>query len=730
MKMSNNPTKTGLQAQAAESFAGPRSGHKGAKALSLIRGVGRRWRQVLGFGLVAAVVFASLTWVLLPPPTPGASAKLYIPLKPPTALGGEHPDPPLERQTQSELIRSRLVLNAAIRPQEINSLPIIQLQPDPLDWLATRVRVEFQGPEILRISLNYAEADQARLVVDAIKDSYLKYIVNGAKLERETRLHNLTKMASEQAATLARKRANLRELAKDESDTDRRLFLQRMAQDQIQATKAQLIRMESELKAGRFKEGRYSPDAPVVISEASLNQYVDSDRRVQDSAAQHKKLTVDLEDIRSRAATPTSQAVVEMEGKLAAKQKEHEELRSRVREEALTLGKNQTNAERAAKHDAIKQENMIYDLQVKQLKSELDVYITSLSDTRLLTQDLEPLRFEIKQSEDLLAKIQSMSMTLKLEEDTRARVVELEKAAVNTVDAEKRRTLFSIGAGVAGLLLVIGFFALLEFWLRRVESPEELSNGAGIRVFGTVPKLPRLSSRMPSSYGDSGGYYTQIHREAIASARAVLLHGEALSQHRVFLITSPISGEGKTTLTAHLSASLALSGRTTLVIDGDLRKPCLHERLGVPQSPGLSEILRGELSVFDAVRKTPVPGLMIITAGYWSPATSEALLTTNLDHLFSVFRNQFDFVLVDSSPALPIADAQILARHTDGVILSFMQGVSRLSQATQTCERFSTIGATILGAFINGSSHYSYNTTDQYRTKSVVQSGTTRAEAP
>src|SRR5438067_1768713 len=81
---------------------------------AVLRGVGRRWKQVVGVGLLAASAAAVSIWFFLPPSTPSAAAKLYMPQKPPTALGGEHPDPPLERQTQAELIKSRLVLNAAI----------------------------------------------------------------------------------------------------------------------------------------------------------------------------------------------------------------------------------------------------------------------------------------------------------------------------------------------------------------------------------------------------------------------------------------------------------------------------------------------------------------------------------------------------------------------------------------------------------------------------------------
>src|SRR6185312_15920847 len=189
--------------------------------------------------------------------------------------------------------------------------PVLQAEDDPIDWLAKHLKVEFLGPEILQISLAYDEPDQARILVDAVKDSYLRDIVNRSMTERGERLRRLTEMMASQDAGLKRKRNSLRELAKDPSgtDTERRLFQQQLLQAQIAASRTQLVRVQTDLRAAKLREDVLSADAPLDIPEVTLDRYVDADRRVVESAERLKKAELTFEDFRSRAADPKSGVV-------------------------------------------------------------------------------------------------------------------------------------------------------------------------------------------------------------------------------------------------------------------------------------------------------------------------------------------------------------------------------------------------------------------------------------
>lgn len=681
---------------------------------AVARGIGRRWKAVVGLGVVAAAAVGSALWFFLPPPVPVAAAKLLVPQNPQAVLAREHPDPPLDRQTQIELVKSRLVLNAAIRPDEVSKLPILQAEEDPLDWLAKNLKVSFLGPEILQISLSSEFPDQARVLVNAVKDSYLLHIVNRSIVERGERLKRLNEMAAVQEDSLKRKRTSIRDQARDGggSDTDRRLFQQQLLQAQMAAAQAQLVRVKSELKSAKLREELLAADAPVDIPDAALDKYVDQDPRVVESAGRLKQAELALEAVRNAAADPKSPVVTAEEARVEGRRQEHQKLRDRLRADIREQARTQSRTERAARLQVLKQDNLILDQQAKQLQAELDAYAATLADHRQLTQDLDPIRFEIKQSEELLGQIRKQIMTLTIEQDTPPRVVELEKAEVTKVDPTKRKVMVAGGGALAALFAVAALIGLLEFRQRRVESPDTVSQGLGIRVFGSVPRPVVRTFRWARAVRPEYGLHVQS--EAIACARTMLLHGEGLAPHRVFLVTSPVSGEGKTTVTVQLAASVAQAGRRTLLVDGDMRNPSVHERLGLPAGPGLCEILRGEASVFDVIQQTSIPGLLLIRAGRWTAETGQALVTAHLGQLFAVWRDQFEFVLIDSSPTLPVADALLLGRHADGVILSLLQGVSRLPQATETCERFSALGVRVLGAVVNGTPGRGYGDSGNY----------------
>ena len=139
-------------------------------------------------------------------------------------------------------------------------------------------------------------------------------------------------------------------------------------------------------------------------------------------------------------------------------------------------------------------------------------------------------------------------------------------------------------------------------------------------------------------------------------------------------------GEGKTSLASHLATSLARSGLRTLLIDADLRNPSTHRLFELTPDPGLSEVLRGEAALEDVVATTAIDELNVITAGKCDHQTLRILSQGGMGSLFARLKDQYDFVIVDSSPILPVADALIIAQQVDAVLFSVLTDVSRKAQ--------------------------------------------------
>ncbi|MBO0701010.1 MAG: CpsD/CapB family tyrosine-protein kinase, partial [Zavarzinella sp.] len=219
--------------------------------------------------------------------------------------------------------------------------------------------------------------------------------------------------------------------------------------------------------------------------------------------------------------------------------------------------------------------------------------------------------------------------------------------------------------------------------------------GLGMKVFGTVP--PVNSDGGASPVGEAS------LAEAIDTARTMLLYGaHGNSPPKTVLVTSALPGEGKTSLSGHLAISLARGGYRTLLVDGDLRSPSNHHVFDVPVTPGLCELLRGESMLDPATQPTRFPGLTVLPAGRWSLAATQALAGDRWAAIRAAVETQYDFVVIDSAPVLPVVDSLLLARHVDGVLLSVMHDHSRVAAVAEAQHRLLSIGANVLGVVLNG----------------------------
>src|SRR5262249_11395782 len=143
-------------------------------------------------------------------------------------------------------------------------------------------------------------------------------------------------------------------------------------------------------------------------------------------------------------------------------------------------------------------------------------------------------------------------------------------------------------------------------------------------------------------------------------------------------------------------------GYKTLLIDCDFRNPALHRLFELPLEPGFCELLRDEATLDEVKRPASVTGLTFVSAGQLDPAALRLLARSRGQDIFNQLRSEFEFVIVDSSPLLPVADGLLVAQLVDGALLSLLCDVSRLPRVYEACSRLTSLGVTILGAVVNG----------------------------
>jgi capsular exopolysaccharide synthesis family protein len=734
----------GSQANAlAEEDAKP----SGLDFKALLQALRRRWLLALTLAALLAPLATVAAWYVVPNRYT-ARTLLYVDATQPSILpglaqGGVSAN---YQRTQLALVKSRLVLNAALRRPKVAELDLVRRQPDPVEWLEKDIKADYGlAPDILRVTLTGSEPDGLTSILNAVREAYLQEIVEKEHGERREKLAKLKELYTTYDNILHDKRQVLHKLAQDpkigSGQSQTLAYKQKFALERLAATQKDLLQLQSDLRkavleaAGQHTREKYLDK--ISIPEAIVQERFKYDKGIQRHLDEIAKAEELIEETRRVSARGDKEPALEgFRARLEAAQKalaqRQDELRPRVLRDLREKAQSDVQIS-AAQNDG----------RVALLK-ELEASVAKevermMEDTNILNKgslEIESIRDELAQTEDMARKIGTQMEALKVDEHAQSRVRLLEDATVNANEAKKRRMMAAGGSGLGMLLLTLFGVAWFELRARRISTVEEVKLGAGMRLVGTLPTLPARAAG--GLRADRSGPMTPGHRvllESVDATRTVLLHTVRSENFKAVMVTSASSGEGKTSLSSQLAASLARGGFNTLLIDGDLRRPVLHKLFGLPQGPGLCELLRGEAGVEEVVQPTPLAGLSLIAAGRFDDGALKALARHGSKDVWEDLKSRYDLIVLDSTPVLPVADALLLGQYVDGVVFSILRDVSRMPSVVSACERIGMLGIRILGAVVAGvhsdgyySSYTYYGAHNQPGTQDEMVYGTYEAK--
>ena len=476
-------------------------------------------------------------------------------------------------------------------------------------------------------------------------------------------------------------------------------------------TQSDLKRSMAELKV--LQNRRQQAPSVEVFEPATSVEIADVEKAIQNDPDVQALLQKEAE---LKNALATNRRVVRQNGDpstlitqqaLARTQKQRKALVARLRSEFRASGGRSPEVRNQAESSLATLENQIEVMTglERELQDEVNKYT---GDTRKLDSqalDMESIHDEIKSAEEMAKMIGTELEVLKIELKAPDRVRLLKDAkAPLAIDASRRIKVTGMAAGGTFGVIIL----LISFWEvqgQRIGSLDEVINGLGIKVVGTVPMMRTTTNgAFPRPGRDRERLWQHQLVESVDATRIMLTHTARAESHRVVLVTSALGGEGKTSLAGHLATSLARSGQKTLLIDGDMRRPMVHELYNQPSGPGFCELLRDEFGPDDVIRPTALNNLWVITAGTYNEHALSILAQPRSRNLFDQLRERFDFVIVDSAPVLPVADTLLLSQHADAALFSILRDVSRLPRVHAAHERMAALGVPILGAVVSGTS--------------------------
>lgn len=681
----------------------------------LFHALRRRWLLSSAMGLLLGAIVGA-TLFLLFPETNSATAQYKVSSSPLTLLernsSTQSQDFNIFKNTQIAYIKSPLVLTAALSANQsaITRLAMFDDVENPIEWLREQLQVTFPARgEIMEITMAgpYGEED-LKQVVEAISKAYYEQVVFKDQSDRAYPLQLLRTSLRTLSTQLRDKMETYQQLAKDSGtsaayegsfDPETRLMLSEYQSTQRRVTELKAALTDATTSFKIFEAQINDP----TYQEQLVEEQLQGDPMLAQMQQEMMYYQMQIRSLRTTIKRGSSPQIRRLEEQYAQVAQEVDQMKEQLRAQIAGENSNEPNPllkTQTTSFQIIRQFNQAEVAQLtkklEQLKQDLLLKAESNTDLMLRMGEIDQLR-EVEKS--IAKKIQSLVVENKAPNRVQAIGSKATGAAIaETFQNRNKMMRYAIsglgGLGMLGLTcLGIGF---MEFQNRRLNGPDQVDEGLGIRVIGTLPGLSGKKALNPKH-----PVVAQL-LESIDSVRTALMHESTTKKRQLVLVTSPENTEGRTTVASQLAASLARAGRRTLLIDGDMRRPSLHQLFNSPLEDGLCEVLRAETEVSDVIRPTQTEGLWLMTAGYCDVDAVQALATDQAQPIFDKLRAEYDFVIIDGAPVLGLSDSLMIGQHCDGAILSVLRDRSSVPKIHQSVEQLRSVGVRMIGSVVNG----------------------------
>ncbi len=680
----------------------------------ILKALQQRWMLALAVGLLCGSVGGAAMWYLKPAKYTVVGLLRVAPTEHRILEGDKENEQGRSTfmKTQAALLTSPPILRAALKDERVSKLGLVQQQAEPEAWLAKELKVGYiDDTEILRIALtSTAPPKDMAFLVNTIQNTYMAQIVDSEKKQQMILRENLERIILTAQGKERNARTELRALAEitHTSDSQTLTAKQRNTMDEYAALTRESAGIKSQLRQAEMRiqaqKARLKSPETFVVPETLVNQALDLDpsvqiqigevARAQSRALATEQTTLEGSSVRKKPQQALTNAKESLEKIRAEKRPDIvKRVRQKIREEAeFSVGQIQEEIY------ALTHQKQEMEVDLKRVKEEAEhIGITSL--------DVEMKKADIEQAQSVVRQLmhQKEKLTIELQSTAYSRVTVYQPAEGSETPNIKEHAQESILVGLCAMSFGVFCVGFREFRARWISTPDDVSKDLGMRVVGTLPDLSNWAGKSRTQLVDSENTASvRIMVESVDSIRAILTCSDHDASTRVLMITSAVSREGKTTLAAQLATSFAHSGKRTLLVDFDLRNPSLHRLLDQPQTPGVCEVLRGEVDVTEAVRTTDVPGLFFLSAGSLSRPVLSSCLHGSGEAFFEHLRAEYQFVAIDTCPILPVPDALLLGRYVDAAVFSVRPRVSRYPSVIAACERLRSVRIPLLGAVVNG----------------------------
>lgn len=620
----------------------------------------------------------------------------------------------------------------------------IQKRYPDIDYNTLRGKVAISRlaeTKILEVRYQDSDPEKIQFILDQLAKGYVEY----SEKEQRTSLSQGLKFVNQQTEALKNRVDQLQKLIQNLRQTYK--IVDPETQGQQLTTRAGDVakqRQETESQLGEAQ--RLYAELQTQLGQLGVTPEQAVASSALSEAPRYQQLLNQLSEVKSKIAKESAR-LREDDPHIQSLREEEQRLEPLVEQEAAKAIGNAAsgvpnNAESLASPSSLRKEltqklidtkNQIQVLQVRRkeitnAQSKLDQQLKALPD---IARQYTDLLQQLNVATESLKRFLAVQEKLQIEESQRTpawQKISGPQKPQAPISPNVPRGL--ILAGIAGLLAGAGAGFLAEKLDKAFHSPDELKESTGLPILGTIPftkELKKRSANLSTDVtsqgenlairfgGQSYGYTASPFLEAFRTLHTNLQFLSPDQPIRSLVVSSSTPADGKSTTTTFLAQAAAAMGLRVLLVDADLRRPRIHETTDLPNVWGLSNVISSEINVDDVIQRSPTEdNLFVLTAGQIPPDPTRLLASKKMHNLVERFQESFDLVLFDTPPLLGLADARILAAHTDGIALVVGLGKTDRSVLTEVLYGLKTSRARVLGLIANGVKGYTTSTYEQY----------------
>ncbi len=725
------PVASHLPAAGWSPISPPRPVPSGPDPKTMFAAFRRRWFVATTLGIMLGATAAGILYQIIPAPYT-AFAELHVKSVPEkilfeTAETVAKFDTYME--TQMRMVRSPFVLASALRSPEIANLSIVREEEYPVQWLEDGLRVTTPAAEFIRISMSGDRPAELNRLVNSVSNAYMQEVVNSEQAKRGERKSNLEKIHRDMEDRLHKKKSSEQRLAESLNTGDSKALTvkQQMAVEYFAQLRKQHTQVRFDLTRKRIqldaRRSTVDDEAPIDIPESVIATAIAMNPEIRQLAASVGMSKELLAQTQGRVNREDHPILVSYREKLSRVQNSLELARSELRPVIIKELQQQVSAQSdfMLNNRQLEKEVELLTAEEQQLRAEVETQKLEARQIGISSFELESLKKEVQQMDELSKSFSDEIQKLTIELQSPARVTLHRPSEIPRQPDVSKKYRFTAFAGLGGFSAVVGLLVWFEVLTRRISSTHEVTDGLGLRILGSLPVMPAWMTSGKQSYRRNSGnarrsVMRSIWTESVDAARTVLLRDAMVESTKTVMIASAVGGEGKTTLSCHLATSLARGARRTLLIDADMRRPSVHNVFGLSQTPGFCELLRGEIEPDEAIQSVDQDGLSVISAGKINQETLRVLAQEGTEVVLEQLKKQFDFIVIDSAPVLPVTDSLLIAQKVDSVLFSIRRDISRQGKVAAACQRLLMLGVPVVGAVVIGLDESSYGYSSPYRT--------------